>query len=271
MVGVSYRGPVIDVHTHVTQIVVGRDRPQGAEALRRLSAEAGVTRAGVLVMAHANEPEETRRGNDDVLAVARDSGGLFYPVGSVHPQDDWAFEELDRLVGLGMRWLKLHPNTQGFDVADPSVAELIERCGTLGMTVLFDAYSPFDPGQPGKFLQLAMAHPTCRIVLAHMFGPRFADALAYAILREQYPDQRPAVWFDLSAVAPMFAGGPFAEQLTYVIRKVGVEWFLFGSDFPFHTPSEALAAVRSLGLTDDEERAILHDNAAALPMQCPQS
>jgi predicted TIM-barrel fold metal-dependent hydrolase len=121
-----------------------------------------------------------------------------------------------------------------------------------------------DPAQPGKFLQLAMASPDCRIVLAHMFGPSFTEALAYAILAEHYPDERPRVFFDLSAIVPLLAGGPYAEQLAFVIRRVGVEWFLFGSDYPFHTPRRTLEAFGSLGLDEDEERAILHDNAAAL-------
>ena len=260
----SYRGPVIDVHTHVTQITLPPSRPQGAEALRGLCEEANVTRTGVLVMAHHDEPNETRQLNDDVIALARDSNGLFYPVPSVHPADSWAGEELERLAGLGVRWLKLHPNTQGFDVADPAVATLISQCATLGLTVLFDAYSPMDPAQPGKFMQLALANPTCRIVLAHMFGPNFAEAMAYAVLSHHYPDMRPHVYFDGSAVVPMVAGGPFAEHLMFVIRRVGVEWFLFGSDYPFHTSPQALDVFRSLGLNEGEERAILHDNAAAL-------
>jgi predicted TIM-barrel fold metal-dependent hydrolase len=39
---------------------------------------------------------------------------------------------------------------------------------------------------------------------------------------------------------------------------------LFGSDYPLDDPRLALDAERSLGSDDNELRAILHDNAAAL-------
>ena len=62
----------------------------------------------------------------------------------------------------------------------------------------------------------------------------------------------------------MLAGGPFAEQFTWVLRKVGVDRVVFGSDYPLDNPLDAVRAVAALGFTDEEQAAILHDNAAAL-------
>ena len=39
------------------------------------------------------------------------------------------------LAGLGVKVIKLHPNTQRFDVADPAVAKVTDKCGALGMAV----------------------------------------------------------------------------------------------------------------------------------------
>jgi len=72
------------------------------------------------------------------------------------------------------------------------------------------------------------------------------------------------VWFDLSATAPMLAGGPYAEQFRWVTRQLGADRVLYGSDWPLYDPAEALSAVRSLGFTEDEERQIFHDNAVRL-------
>ncbi|MCY1055655.1 amidohydrolase family protein [Nannocystis sp. SCPEA4] len=67
------------------------------------------------------------------------------------------------------------------------------------------------------------------------------------------------------AVSELYARSPCKEQLVYVIRKIGVDRVLFGSDFPFvRTPTEAIDDVESLGLTADEERMIFYENAAAL-------
>jgi uncharacterized protein len=155
------------------------------------------------------------------------------------------------------------PNTQEFDVADDAVASVVRHAGELGMPVLFDAYSPFDPAQPGKFIQLAMACPGSTLILAHAHGTHFPELLVYETLAK-YPWWGRNVYIDISVAAAMFADGPFAEQFVWVLRKVGTDRVLFGSDFPLYSPAEALDAVRSLGFSDDEQARILHDNAAAL-------
>ena len=70
----------------------------------------------------------------------------------------------------GSRWIKLHTNTQNFDVADPRVTEVVAQAANLGLPVLFDAYSPWDTNQPGKFVQLAMTVTNSRLILAHAHG-----------------------------------------------------------------------------------------------------
>jgi uncharacterized protein len=72
------------------------------------------------------------------------------------------------------------------------------------------------------------------------------------------------VWIDISVTATMLAGSPFAEQLAWVLRKVGVDRVVFGSDYPVDEPLTAIRAVVELGFTDEEQAAILHNNADAL-------
>jgi predicted TIM-barrel fold metal-dependent hydrolase len=62
----------------------------------------------------------------------------------------------------------------------------------------------------------------------------------------------------------MLAGGPFADQFTWVLRKVGVDRVVFGSDYPVDDPLTAIRSVAELGFTDEEQAAILYDNANAL-------
>ena len=48
------------------------------------------------------------------------------------------------------------------------------------------------------------------------------------------------------------------------MRQLGIDHILFGSDWPFDTPADAIAAVRKLGLTTKEQQQVLHDNAVNL-------
>jgi hypothetical protein len=223
-----------------------------------------VEHAAALTIAQRNDLDRTRARNDAVLKLARDSGGFFFPVCSVHPADGAAaIEEVGRVSGTGAAWLKLHPTKQDFDVADPMVAGVVRAAAEHGLPVLFDAYSPWDANQPGKFANLATEVPESRLILAHAHGPGFAQLLVYDVLA-RYPEWRRNVWVDLSVTGLMLAGGPLAEQFAWVLRKVGVDRLLFGSDYPIDDPLAAVGAIIDLGFTDEEQAAILHDNAAAL-------
>lgn len=259
-----YEGPIIDVHTHVLEHDDGPLAAQGTRPLHVAAMRAaGIGRSIVLPIAPKGDSAKTRTLNDFTLTFAKANPDRVLPFASVHPEDGAAaFAELTRAAHAGARGLKLHPNTQRFDVASPAVAALVDKAAELKLPVLFDAYSPFDADEIGKFVKLAITHPTARLILAHMGGPRFPELIVFWILPKYGVPRN--VWFDLSAAAPLYARSPYQEQFVFICRKVGIDRLLFGSDFPFFQPTEALDAVRALGFTAEEERQILYANASAL-------
>ena len=262
----EYRGPIIDAHAHLRLTEADGltpSQPIGTDALRALDDTAGVSKSALIVIAHQGQPEKTRQQNDAVLADATASPSRFYPVVSVHPADKQAaLDELDRVAKLGAKEVKLHPNTQNFDVSDPDVGTIVEKCGELNLVVLFDSYKPWDASEMGKFLLLAVQHPKTKIVLAHMGFSHFREAVSFELIRRL--GMADNVWFDISAIAPTYAGSPVQPELVWTMRKVGINHIVFGSDWPVYTPAEAVKAVRSLGLTEAEQKQIFHDNAAEL-------
>jgi hypothetical protein len=261
-----YEGAIIDAHTHPMldpdESIVAAPHPP--ESYRSLVNGSQISRAAAITIAWPNDLRRTRARNDALLQLAEDSGGFFFPVCSVHPADDrGALDEVDRVAAAGAAWLKLHPNTQRFDVADPAVVTLVKRAAEKGLPLLFDAYSPWDANQPGKFATLAMAVPDAKLILAHAHGPGFPQLLVYDIVG-RYPGWQRNVWIDISVTGLMFAGGPFAEQFAWVLRKVGTDRVVFGSDYPLDDPMTAARAVADLGFTVAEQAAILHDNAESL-------
>jgi uncharacterized protein len=260
------RGPIIDAHTH--PMLPGESpilgAPHSADEYLRLAKGLDLRYAAAFVMAPRADIPGTRALNNKVLALAQQAGSKFVPVCSVHPGDGpEALIELDRVVKVGARGLKLHPNTQQFDVAEPAVAAVVRHAAELRIPVIFDGYSPFDADQPGKFLRLAIAVPEARLVLAHAHGPLFPNLLVYEVLA-RYPWWRRNVWIDLSATAPLLARGPFSEQFAWVCRKVGIDRLVFGSDYPMDEPKSAVEAVVSYGFSKSELSAIFYDNAAGL-------
>jgi predicted TIM-barrel fold metal-dependent hydrolase len=263
-----YEGPVIDAHVHLEREAhtVSPDRDATMSSVERSLSEAHIAAAGLVVIAPKGDMAATRARNDMVSAAVKKAPKRFFAFGSVHPDDgEAAVIELERMAKIGIRGLKLHPNTQNFDVASPSVDRIVQKAGELKLVILFDGYSPFDANETGKFIVLAVAHPQAKIIVAHMGGPRFLDMLGFFVLKSYPTIYKRNVWFDLSGVAHMIAGSPsLAEQLRHTCRLLGIDRILFGSDFPLVLPSEAVGEVRELGFGPEEERKIFHDNAAEL-------
>lgn len=260
----GFHGPIIDAHAHIRlDDADAGAQPVGTAPIQQLDDAAGVAHSALIVIARRGQIADTRRRNDAVIAAAAASGGRFYPVPSVHPLDgDEALTELDRLAALGVREIKLHPNTQNFDVADPAVGLVVEHAGELGLVLLFDSYKPWDGDEMGKFLLLAAQHPHTKLVLAHMGFSQFRETVTFAKLRPMGVGAN--VWFDVSAIATTYADSPVEAELVWTMRQIGMDRFLFGSDWPVDTPAVAVDAVRRLGLTPQEEAQVFHDNAATL-------
>ncbi|WP_447724211.1 amidohydrolase family protein [Sphingomonas koreensis] len=262
----EYRGPVIDAHAHIRlgdDDALSDDQGKGTPPIRALDSAAGIAKSALIVIAHAGDLPGTSARNDAVIAAAASDPQHFYAVASVHPRDGAAaITELDRLAKLGVRQIKLHPNAQQFDVADPAVARITEHCGKLGIAVLFDSYNPLDPAQVGKLVVLTVKQPKTRFVLAHMTFSQFRETMTFAMFRKMGRSDN--VWFDISAIAVAYAGSPVQPELVWTMRQLGTNRIIFGSDWPVDTPATALAAARKLGLTPDEQKQVLHDNVVAL-------
>jgi predicted TIM-barrel fold metal-dependent hydrolase len=256
---------IIDAHAHLQlpgeESWVGR--PHGHADYLAATADLTVSRFAVLAMAPPGDLDETRRLNDAALSIAARDPKAF-ALCSVHPDDgDAALTEIDRIAQAGAAGLKLHPSTQQFDVASEALVSVAERAGDHGLPILFDTVAAADPGQPEKFIGLAMTCPGTNLVLAHTFGPKFVQAVMFAVL-SRYPNAARNVYLELSAIVCMFADSPFADQLTWLCRRHGTDRVLWGSDYPIFTPAESLEALGTFGFTADELDQITYQTARSV-------
>ncbi len=234
-------------------------------------AQSGLNKAekvGAIVIAQPGNMEQTKKQNDQLLAFAAKHQQVI-PIASVHPADGEAsIQEMRRLKDLGVRIIKLHPNTQRFDVASAEVAALVAEAGRLKLILLFDSWSPFDADQTGKFLLLAAKNPQTKFILAHMGGAQFLQNLVFHVA-QKYPWFANNVWFDLSAISHLFVDSPYQEQMVWVARKLGTERLIYGSDFPVVSASEAQEDMLRLGFTTEELQRIMYLNAQELLQKSP--
>ena len=262
-----YTGPIIDMHGHIefNPIIAKKSfsLPPTPGNLIKYAKKAKLTKMSVIVMAKKGQPNKTKKLNNRLLQFTR-KNPAFFPICSVHPGDGLqALKEMERLSKQGVKVLKLHPNTQRFDVGGKEVAQLAKKAAKLKMVLLFDSYSPFDANQTGKFLKLAMMNPKTKFILAHAGGPKFLEFIVFHILKK-YPWYPNNIWFDLSITAELFVDSPYRKHFLWVSRKLGADRLLFGSDFPISTPQKAIQSMLKLGFTKTELKKIFYQNAKSL-------
>ena len=212
----------------------------------------------------AGNPDSIRAHNDALLVLAKKHPNMV-PIATVHPYDGAAaLEELQRVAGLGVKLLKIHPHTQRFDPADPRVLALVRRAGDLGITVVMDNAHIVPGGDSEKLFNLALAAPKTKFVFAHMGGLnfRFWNILKMARTAEGLFGNN--IYFDISAMVTLAADAPIEEEFIWTMRNVGIDHVLLGSDYPQFSLAQTLDALEKLDLTPDEKAKIRHGNARKL-------
>lgn len=212
----------------------------------------------------AGNPDGIRARNDALLALAAKHPAMV-PIATVHPYDGVAaLDELQRVAGLGVRLLKIHPHTQKFDPADARVLALVRRAGELGVAVVMDNANIVPGGDSEKLFNLALAAPKTKFIFAHMGGLnfRFWNILKMARTAEGLFGDN--IYFDISAMVTLAADAPIEEEFIWTIRNVGVDHVLIGSDYPQFSLEQTLAAFEKLDLTDAEKAKIRSANAREL-------
>lgn len=230
------------------------------EGLLASSRKAGLDFSLVLPIATSPQPSPTI---NDFAAIVNQTDGL-RSFGSVHPLNP-AFEaEMERLKGLGLRGIKLHPEYQGCFADGPETIAVVKAAAARGLWVIFHAGA--DIGMPPpvhctpeRILRLRQAVPDARIILAHMGGYLLWEDVLQAVAGMD-------VYIDTSFCIPNHPDQHplFAE----IIRAVGPERVLFGTDSPWAAQKGTLQAtelfLQEQGFTPDETEAILGGNAARI-------
>lgn len=254
---------LIDIHTHIypTEIAqratdsirdfyrVGLDGKMNGsvDMLLERSAAAGISQCVVLPV--SIRPNRVREINDFVKAQA-DLHDNFIPFGTVHAKMDGLTEEAERIMALGLRGIKMHPDSQVFAIDDPRLFPLYETIqGKLPVILHMgdDRYNYSHPLKLGKILEF---FPKLQVIAAH-FGGYSMYQQAYDILKDTH------CIFDISS-SLMFMPDGAAEKY---INAYGAERMAFGSDYPLWDPVEEVEQFMRLRLTSEQFEQIAHKTA----------
>jgi hypothetical protein len=165
----------------------------------------------------------------------------------------------DKVRNHGARGIKMHPANQRFYPADEPILPVYRTAQELNLPVLFHSgvfHGPAPYSRPSLFAEVLDEFPELNVVLAHIGHGHEGEA---AELAAEYGN----VSFDLSACIsgaedPLSLGD---DEAVALIKRIGAEKIMFGSDYPWYDPIRDAQRVLALPLTDEEKRLILGENA----------
>lgn len=180
------------------------------------------------------------------------------PLPSIHPRAADPVGQARRIAEAGLRGIKLHPYYQDFNLDDATLFPLYRVLDELGLLVVFhtgfDFAFPRDrKGDPVRVRRVLERVPSLKLVTTHM-----------------------GAWDDWEEVEKHLIGQPVSMDVSLSLELLGRERardmilahpadrVLFGTDSPWGSQTETLAAVRALALGRAREEAILGANAQAL-------
>ncbi|MFC2005876.1 amidohydrolase family protein [Chloroflexota bacterium] len=176
--------------------------------------------------------------------------------------------EVELRAGQGAKTVKLMPGMYLHYPNDHHFWPMYEKCQELGIAITSDtgAHGSFSPegvnyGEPINFTEVLENFPRLTLVMAHL-------ASAYWDERVEMAQRYPNLYFDVSGCfnAPDLVVRDGARAVAEVdavriIRKVGADRIMFGTDGPRRMAQPLIEQILRLNLTEEEKRMILAENA----------
>lgn len=172
-------------------------------------------------------------------------------LGTLHPDMENIEKEIERIISLGLKGIKLHPDTQQFEADCAGAMRIYEAIeGRLPLLIHSGDYR-YDFSHPRRIAKIADSFPKLKMVAAHLGGwSIFEEAVPYMKDRSCY--------MDISSVMPFMK----PERVLELIKMYGAGRLMFGSDYPMWDPVREYGSFMELELSEEERETILFKNAA---------
>lgn len=205
-----------------------------------------------VVHSTATKPQQVKAINDYISSVQSENDCII-GFGTLHPNMNDIESEVERISSLGLKGIKLHPDFQEFYIDEDSMLPIYKAIEGRLPLIIHMGDEKRDTSHPRRLADIIEMFPNLVVIAAHFGGfMKWNESLKYLVGKNIYFDTSSTFWkLD-------------KETVVEIIRKHGVEKVLFGSDYPMWNHQYELKRFRELGLSENEEKLILFENARKL-------
>lgn len=259
--------PIIDSHCHIYPDKIAAKAVEGIGKFYDLSMyydgrystliEYG-SKIGVkhyVIFSVATTPHQVHSINSFIAETVKASGGLMTGLGALHPDSENVKEDIEEIVSLGLKGVKMHPDFQKFHIDDDKCYKIYDMCQENKLPVLLHTGdSRYDFSNPRRMKRVLDDFPGLTVIGAHFGGwscwSEAADTLS------GYKN----FYVDCSSSFDWLT----SEESRMLVRKFGADHVLFATDFPMWNHKTEFARFLKMELTDEENKLILYKNAVKL-------
>ena len=253
---------LIDIHTHVYPDAIAQKATDSVRdfygiggagmdgtvsMLLRRGEEAGIDRFVILPVAVS--PKRAAHINDFILQQTQEHA-RFIGFGTLHAEMEDIAQEAQRIMAMGLRGIKMHPDTQSFAIDDVRLFPAYEQIQGKIPVILHMGDKRYDYSQPSRLRRIMDLFPKLKVIAAHFGG--------YSMYEEAYNQLHDKdCIFDVSS-SLMFMPKGVAEEY---INRYGAERMAYGTDYPLWDPVTEVKRFMQLDLTEAQFDQIGHKTA----------
>ena len=178
---------IIEIHTHIypdeiaqkaTDSVrdfysIGCDTMNGTvDMLLEKGKQAGIEKYVILPV--GIRPDRVRHINDFIQQEAS-KHSCFIPFGTVHAGMDGLMDEVERLLGLGVKGIKMHPDSQQFPIDDIRLFPMYEAIRGRIPVLLHMGDHRYNYSHPVRLRKVLDLFPGLKVIGAHFGGYSMYD------------------------------------------------------------------------------------------------
>ncbi|MBE7046123.1 MAG: amidohydrolase [Ruminococcaceae bacterium] len=219
-----------------------------SEHLIKLGSKCGITNYVVHSVAVDKDHVQTI---NNYIASECEEHKEFIGFMTMHADYENKLEEAERAKKLGLKGVKIHPDTQKYNMDDKRMYELYDYLQSEELPLLIHTGDyRYSYSHPSRLRKLLDDFPRLIAIGAHFGGWSLYD-LALEYLKDTN------CYLDTSSSLD-YIGLKRAKEL---INIYGAERILYGTDFPMWSPDDELKKFFNIGLDDSQNELILCKNA----------
>ena len=215
------------------------------------------TNAGIahfVIQSVATTPKQVSGINRFIAESVAENPEKFTGLGTLHPDSESLGAEVEEILSLGLKGVKLHPDIQKFKIDDHRLFKIYELCEGRLPILMHTGDHRFDFSNPNRMKPVLDTFKGLTVIGAHFGG--------WSVWDEATKNLSGYENFYVDCSSSLYACTK--EKAKELISAYGTDRVLFGTDYPMWFPESEIEMFMQIDLSEAEREAILRKNAEKL-------